>query len=118
MQSYETILKAKELEFREPDSPPSLPEAHLSDPYWQAAMAAWRRVAACPCLPGTMRWLEAADPDLYRRLLEDLPAQIDCLWDRRAALAEFQRILDAWVGIHGQACGLYERDQNRLTVRR
>jgi hypothetical protein len=83
-------------------------EARTEDPYWQAAMDAWRRIAAHPYLPGTMRWLERTRPSLYRRLVEEFPAQIDRLWDARAPLERFQGVLDRWVEAHREGCQLYQ----------
>lgn len=83
-------------------------ETRWSDPYWQAAMDAWRRIAGHACLPGTMRWLRRANPWLYKRLMEDLPRQIDKLWDAGAPLDQFQDVLDRWVDAHSEACGLRE----------
>lgn len=80
-----------------------------ADPYWQRAQEALQRICHHPYLPGTMRWLRQANPWLYKRLMEDLPRQIDKLWDAGAPLEKFQGVLDRWVDAHRAAYVAYER---------
>ncbi len=84
-------------------------ENRHADPYWQAAMDAWRRIAEPACLPGAVRWLEKHQPALYRELMEELPGEIGRSWDARAPLDQFQYVLDRWVDAHREACVAYER---------
>jgi hypothetical protein len=89
-----------------------------SDPYWQRAQEALRCICRHPYLPGTMRWLERANPWLYRRLHEVLPGQIGRLWDMRAPLDKFQGVLDRWVNAHREACSLYQAHTARQAANR
>ncbi len=82
-------------------------EARDSDPYWVAAMAAWRRIAAHPYLPGAVRWVEKHQPALYRELMEELPGEIDRLWDSGVPIPRFQAVLNCWVEAHQKAVDLY-----------
>lgn len=82
-------------------------EGRHADPYWQAAMVAWRRIAEHACLPGAMRWVESRDPALHHELIEELPRQIDRLWDTEAPLPRFQSVLNQWVQTHQKAVDLY-----------
>lgn len=82
-------------------------ETRWSDPYWQAAMDAWRRIAGHACLPGAVRWLEKHQPALYRELMEELPGEIDRLWDSGVPIPRFQAVLNCWVEAHQKAVDLY-----------
>lgn len=102
MKSYKAILRAREghtgydLDYLN----------RHSDPYWQAAMAAWRQIASHDCLPGMMRWLERADPGRYYWLAQTLPEWFGQLWGSK--LEGFQVLLNEWVAVHRQACEDYK----------
>lgn len=82
-------------------------ELRESDPYWQAAIVAWRRIAEHACLPGAMRWVEKFNTALYRELMEELPGEIDRLWDSGVPIPRFQAVLNCWVEAHQKAVDLY-----------
>ncbi len=78
-----------------------------SDLYWQAAMTAWRQIAALKHLPGGMAWGARFHPDLYRRATRELSAEWERLWDEAAPLDDFQAALDEWVVAHKELIDLY-----------
>ena len=82
-------------------------KARHDDPYWQAATAAWQRIAEHTHLPGAVRWLEKHQPALYRELMEELPGEIDRLWDSGVPIPRFQAVLNCWVEAHQKAVDLY-----------
>ncbi len=71
-----------------------------TDLYWVRVMAAWRQIASHAYLPGAMAWAARFHPDLYRRVISELPAEWERLWDEGAPLDEFQAALDRWVAAH------------------
>ncbi len=77
--------------------------------YSQRAQEALKRICEAEYLPGTMRWLERAVPNLHRRVTQELPEEISRLWDKGAPLDRFQAVLDSWVTAHQTACSLYRR---------
>ncbi len=77
-----------------------------TDHYWVWVMAAWRKIASHEHLPGAMQWAQKHHPDLYHRLISELPAAWESLWDANAPLDDFQAALDAWVAAHAELIGL------------
>lgn len=82
-------------------------ESRHSDPFWCKAMAAWKQIASHEYLPGAMQWAQKHHADLYHRLISELPAAWESLWDEGAPLDDFQAALDAWVGAHEELIGLF-----------
>ena len=92
--------------------PRSLPAMRVvatreTDAYWQAAQEALRQIAGQHFLPGAIRWLAKHQPERYAELTEQLPAEIDRLWDECVPLGTFQAVLSRWVEAHRQALALY-----------
>jgi hypothetical protein len=87
---------------------------HESDEHWppesdryaaqmQAALAEINRSGH----PGTILWLDTAQPELYMELTSEIPDEIDRLWNSSAPLNQFQAVLDRLVAVHRQCCQLY-----------
>jgi hypothetical protein len=49
---------------------------------------------------GMVPWLRQNRPMLYEKLAVQLPDKIHLLWEERAPLVEFERILDLWLEAH------------------
>ena len=78
-----------------------------SDPYAERMEKAWQRVCQ-PDYPGGMiPWLREAHPGLYSELTSQIPDEISRLWNDRAALGDFEAILNRLVSAHQQGCKLY-----------
>lgn len=115
MKSYQAILKAKGLMTPPQGQGESSQggkeiyawdfQGRQEDPYWQAAMAAWREIVSHPYLPGMMRWLQQTDQARYYWLREALPEQFDRLWG--TSLTDFRALLNEWVEGHRKACEDY-----------
>ena len=82
-------------------------EARHRDPYWQAAMRAWRQIASQVSISGATRWAKRNRPDLYHKVTRELPAQWEHLWDSGAPIDQFQAALNCWVEGHKQLQELY-----------
>jgi hypothetical protein len=63
-----------------------------------------------PDYPGGMiPWLDDACPILYTELTERLPKEMQRLWEARAPLDEFERVVDLWMEALQTACKMYEQ---------
>jgi hypothetical protein len=71
--------------------------------YWRRATEAVGRIGQLRGLAEALRCLEQAEPARHRRLLNALPAHVDCLWESGARLDVFQDALDEWVVAHQKA---------------
>jgi len=115
MQSYAEILRTKVVVWtsvnEEPTPRENLDAAVFSarDPY----AVRLRRVWECLCHPeypaGMILWLGDACPILYTELTERLPDKIQRLWEARAPLDEFERVLDLWKEAHRTGCRIYRQ---------
>ncbi len=106
---------------REPSAPPQAKPAQEEavptycfnfgtrhgDLYWQAAMTAWKQIAALKYLPGGMAWARKHHSDLHRRATRELSAVWVRLWDEAAPLDDFQEALDHRVAAHAELIALF-----------
>ena len=81
--------------------------AHQCDPYCVRMEAAKKQIATHPFIPGLVRWLQQAKPQLQRKFTISLPREMDRLWDAGAPLDKFQKVLDEWVETHQRAIDAY-----------
>jgi len=57
---------------------------------------------------GLIPWLRENHGTLYEELVLRLPDEIHRLWEEKAPLADFQRILDLWLVAHRTGCEMYQ----------
>lgn len=77
------------------------------DPYEERMQAALREINRPDYPAGMIPWLGENAPSLYAMLTEDLPNEINRLWNGHAPLAQFEEALRRLVKLHGQCCEFY-----------
>jgi hypothetical protein len=80
-------------------------ETKVTDPYQELVRATLAKVSDQPF--GMVPWLKENLPMLYEELTTQLPDEIHRLWEGRAPLVEFKRILDLWLEAHRASCEVY-----------
>ena len=80
-------------------------EKRVADPYQELVRATLAKVSDQPF--GMVPWLKENLPMLYEELTTQLPDEIHRLWEGRAPLVEFKRILDLWLEAHRASCEVY-----------
>jgi hypothetical protein len=80
-------------------------EKRGTDPYQELVRATLAKVSDQPV--GMVQWLRQNRPTLYEEWVVRLPDQIHRLWEGRAHLVEFERILNLWLEAHRTSCMMY-----------
>ena len=87
------------------------------DPYAEKLQAAFQQVCQPDYPVGMVPWLGEVNPRLYAELTERLPNEMQTLWELRAPLEQFERVVDRWLETQRQGCALYrahrEAEQKR-----
>ncbi len=77
------------------------------DLYAEHMQAALREINRPDYPAGMIPWLGENAPGLYAILTEDLPNEIDQLWNARAPIVQFEETLRRLVKLHGRCCEFY-----------
>ena len=80
-------------------------EKRVTDPYQELVRATLAKVSDQPV--GIVPWLEQNRPTLYEELAVTLFDKIHRLWEGRAPLVEFERILNLWLETYRTGCEMY-----------
>ncbi len=80
-----------------------------TNPYAECMQAALREINRAGYPAGMIVWLGENAPGLYAKLTEDLPNEIDRLWNTHAPIAQFQETLRRLVKLHAQCCEFYHQ---------
>src|SRR5437899_518719 len=75
--------------------------------YNEACQEALRRVCQHDYLPGAIEYARRHSPDLYHRVVVELPARVHVSWEARMPPEEFRRLLDEWVEAFRLLCSAY-----------
>jgi hypothetical protein len=88
-------------------------EKRTNDPYQDLARATLAKIRRPDYPMGLLPWLRENHLTLYEALISNLPDEIHRLWEGRAPLPEFQRILDLWLVAHRTGCEMYQGSHSK-----
>ncbi len=77
------------------------------DPYFLAADRALQRINRLPHLHEALGWLGRRFPEFRGRLRDWWPEQLSDAATQRVPVARLHCMLEAWVELHEEVCGLY-----------
>jgi hypothetical protein len=104
MQDYSQILSARG--WASPAAPHTFVETADGE-YHARVEAALDAICRSEYPSGMILWLERADHSLYDSLTCSLPNLISRLWNARAPLNQFERVMDEWLAVYTRACVLF-----------
>jgi hypothetical protein len=90
---------------------PAVPAVPADTDYHYCVEAALYAICRPDYQPGMILWLETVDPSLYDRLTRILPDLISRLWNERAPLDKFHRVVNEWLATHRRACTLFKSQE-------